>query len=289
MLEEKHIADFPAPGGNTGAMLVRLPDLEPFYNTREFLVDLQSGELFVKLQGRWHPSGLTCKKRDFEVDQLMALIQHASIRLKNKLYGRDKEETAVLTLDPSKAQVPPLPFVPDVNNYVIHSKPMSPTIRKNYIKDRAQAAVTYITEYGNTRLWALEELVPTHKLTQWLQVVFGRTNAVKEAVDKAIECDDEIRRKKCMQYLKPPKRFPTPEDMEKEETATWISWVHLETQALIEDLNEEIRWQNEEEDPFTKNIVYAPLNSIQEREEASSRKENASKSNLSSEISLSRP
>ena len=166
MLEEKHIADFPAPGGNTGAMLVRLPDLEPFYNTREFLVDLQSGELFVKLQGRWHPSGLTCKKRDFEVDQLMALIQHASIRLKNKLYGRDKEETAVLTLDPSKAQVPPLPFVPDVNNYVIHSKPMSPTMRKNYIKDRAQAAVTYITEYGNTRLWALEELVPTHKLMQ---------------------------------------------------------------------------------------------------------------------------
>ena len=35
--------------------------------------------------------------------------------------------------------------------------------------------------------------------------------------------------------------------------------------------------------------MYAPLNSIQEREEASSRKENASKSNVSSEISLSRP
>ena len=86
-----------------------------------------------------------------------------------------------------------------------------------------------------------EKLVPTHKLTERLQVVFGRTSRIKEAVDKAIECDDEIRRKKCMRYLKPPKRFPTPEDMEKEETATWISWVHLETQALIEDLNEEIR------------------------------------------------
>ena len=129
-----------------------LPDLEPFYNTSEFLVDLPSGELFVKLQGRWHTSGLTCKKRDFKVDQLMALIQHASIRLKNKLYRRDEEEMAVLTLDPSKAQVRPLPFVLDVNNYVIHSKPMSLTMRKNYIKDRAQAAVTYITEYGNTRL-----------------------------------------------------------------------------------------------------------------------------------------
>ena len=91
-----------------------------------------------------------------------------------------------------------------------------------------------------------------------------------------------------MWYLKPPKIFPTPEDMGKEETATWIGWVHMETQALIEDLNEEIRLQNEEDDPFTKNIVYAPLNSIQEREEAPSRKENTSKINFSSEISPNR-
>ena len=222
MLEEKHITDFPAPGGNTGVMLVHLPDLEPFYNTSEFLVDLQSGDLFVKLQDKWHTSGLACKKRDFKVHQLMALIQHASIRLKNKLYKRDEEEMAVLTLDPSKAKVPPLPFVLDVSNYIIHSKPMSPTMRKNYIKDRAQAAVTYITEYGNTRLWMLEKLVPTHKLTQRLQVIFSRTNAVKEAVDKVIECDDEIRRKKCMRYSKPPKRFSTPEDMGKEKTSMWI-------------------------------------------------------------------
>ena len=62
-LRDKHIVDFPAPGGNTGVMLVHLVDLEPFYTTNEFLVDLQSGELFVKLQGRWHPAGLTCRKR----------------------------------------------------------------------------------------------------------------------------------------------------------------------------------------------------------------------------------
>ena len=27
-------------------------------------------------------------------------------------------------------------------------------MRKNYIKDRAQVAVMYITEYGNTALWS---------------------------------------------------------------------------------------------------------------------------------------
>ena len=171
---------------------------------------------------------------------------------------------AVLTLDPSEAQPPLLPFIPNMANYVRHNKLMSPTMRKNYIKDRAQVAVTYITEYGNTTLWNLENLVPVHKLTQHLQIVFGKADAVRKVVDTAIENDDEIRRKKCMHYLKPPKRFPVPEDMENEEMATWINWVHLETQALLEDLNEEIRLQNEADNPFTNHIVYAPTNLIHE-------------------------
>ena len=161
-LREKHVTDFPALGGNTGAMLVYLPDLEPFYTTNEFLVDLQSGELFVKLQNRWHPAGLMCKKRNFKVDSLMALIQHASIRLKNKINGRKEEQTSALTLDAPQVQPPPLPFIPRAANYMKHDRPMSPATRKNYIKDRAQAAVTYITEYGNTKLWTLERKAPIH-------------------------------------------------------------------------------------------------------------------------------
>ena len=108
---------------------------------------------------------------------------------------------------------------------------MSPTMGKDYIKDRAQAAVTYITEYGNTQLWTLEDLVPEHTLKQHLQVIFGRTNILEEVIDKAIECHDELRRKKCMQYLRPPKRFPAQEEMDNEETATWIGWIHQETHA----------------------------------------------------------
>ena len=223
-LQEKHIMNFPAPVGKTGAMLVHLLDLEPFYDTKEFLLDLQSGELFIKLCNKWHAAGLTCQKHDFEVDQLMVLIQHASIRLKNSLQRNGN--TDILVLDPTKTQPPPLPFIPDTGNYITHDKPMSPTMRKNYIKDRAQAAVTYITEYGNTRLWTLENLVPDHKLRQHLQIIFGKTNALREVIDKAIECDDELRRKKCMRYLKPPKRFPAPEEMDREETAGWISWIH---------------------------------------------------------------
>ena len=52
--------------------------------------------------------------------------------------------------------------------------------------------------------------------------------------------------------------------MESEETATWINWVHLETQALLKDLNEEIRLQNKADNPFTNHIVYTPTNLIHE-------------------------
>ena len=238
----------------------------------------------MKLNDRWHPAGLTCKKRYFEVDSLMALIQHTSIKLKNKIYGRKEEQMAVLTLDPAEAQPPLLPFIPSVANYALHDKPMSPAMRKNYIKDRAQAAVTYITEYGNTALWSLEKLVPLHKLTQHLQIVFDRVNAVRKAVDKAIENDDEIRRKKCMCFLKLPKRFPVPEDMESKETATWINWIHVETQALLEDLNEEIKLQNKADDPFTQHIIYAPTKSIQRPTEIQNNQETIRKHKANSEI-----
>ena len=107
-----------------------------------------------------------CRKRSFEVEQLMALIQHASIKLKNRFLEEKGKKQRFSTLDPAKAQPPPLPFIPEIINYTTQDKPMSPAMRKNYIKDRAQAVVMYITEYGNTTLWDLENLVPSHKLMQ---------------------------------------------------------------------------------------------------------------------------
>ena len=109
----------------------------------------------MKLNFRWYPAGLTCGKRNFGVDGLMALIQHASIRLKNKIYGRKEEQKAVLTLDPAEAQPPPLPFIPSMANYMLHSKPMSPAMRKNYIKDRAQSGSDV-----HNRVWQHHTLEP---------------------------------------------------------------------------------------------------------------------------------
>ena len=116
--------------------------------------------------------------------------------------------------------------------------------------------------------------------------MFGRVDAVRKAVDEAIEHDDEIRRKKCMHYLRRPKRFPIPEDMQGEETATWINWIHMETHTMLEDLNEEIKLQDTADDPFTQHIVYAPINSVEETIEPQDIQEPLGRDRINSEISL---
>ena len=52
----------------------------------------------------------------------MALIEHGSIRLKNKIYGRKEEQMAILTLDPAEAQSLLLPFIPSIANYMLQNQ-----------------------------------------------------------------------------------------------------------------------------------------------------------------------
>ena len=74
---------------------------------------------------------------------------------------------------------------------------------------------------GTRRLWTMENLVPDHKLKQHLQIIFGRTKALKEVIDRAIECDDELRRKKCMRVPETTKEVSSAlEEMDKEETGS---------------------------------------------------------------------
>ena len=108
---------------------------------------------------------------------------------------------------------------------------------------------------------------------------------MRKAVDEVIEHDDEIRRKKCMPYLRPPKRFPIPEDMQGEETATWINRIHMETHTMLEDLNEEIKLQDAADDPFTQHIVYAPVHSVQKPIEHQHIQEPLGRDRINSEIS----
>ena len=47
-INEKKVANGMLPGGdNAGAMIISLQNLEPYYSTQFFLVDLETGELFA--------------------------------------------------------------------------------------------------------------------------------------------------------------------------------------------------------------------------------------------------
>ena len=58
----KEIADFPAPGTSNGAMIVDIPNIEPYFNTKRFLVDLHTGDLFAAMHGTWYRLEVGCKK-----------------------------------------------------------------------------------------------------------------------------------------------------------------------------------------------------------------------------------
>ena len=248
---DKEIADFPAPGTNNGAMIMDIPNIEPYFNTKRFLVDLYTGDMFAAIRGSWYRLEVGCRKIGFVTENLATLLEHAGSRLEKQLRPIDKDQTTVLRLDSTKVKAPPIPFIPNAYNYQAHTEAMSPTARKNYIKDRTQVAETYITEYNNTRLWKLEDIIPPENLNQRLQIVFGRVDVTRRAIDYALEKDNEIRRKTNLRYLEAPTRFPTPDTMQAHEPTRWIAWIQEETQKLIEAINEEIRMVNDEDDPFS--------------------------------------
>ena len=249
---DKEIADFPAPGTNNGAMIMDIPNIEPYFNTKRFLVDLHTGDMFAATRGSWYRLEVVCRKIGFVTENLVTLLEHAGSRLEKQLRPIDKDQTAVLRLDSTKAKAPPIPFIPNAYNYQAHTEAMSPTARKNYIKDRTQVAETYITEYNNTRLWKLEDMIPPENLNQRLQIVFGRVDAARRTIDDALEKDNEVRRRSNLRYLEAPTRFPTPDTMQAYEPTRWIAWMQEETQRLIEGINEEIRILNDKDDPFSK-------------------------------------
>ena len=92
----KEIADFPAPGTSNGAMIVEIPNIEPYFNTRKFLVDLHTGDLFATAQGNWHRLEVGCRRTGFVTENLTTLLEHAGTRFRKHLQHVDKDQTSVL-------------------------------------------------------------------------------------------------------------------------------------------------------------------------------------------------
>ena len=92
----KEIANFPAPGTNNGAMIVEIPNIEPYFSTKKFLVDLHTGDLFAATQGNWHRLEVGCRRTGFVTENLTTLLEHAGARLRKQLQPVDSDQTKVL-------------------------------------------------------------------------------------------------------------------------------------------------------------------------------------------------
>ena len=154
-IQDTRIADFRSPGGGAGAMTMTLPNLMLHYQTRKYLVDVETGELFGWIANQWRRTGLYCSAQPFVLSELTAMTTRCSAVLRMDL--EQEQQTSVIQLSgevgANKVQLPPLPLMPEPEAYVTQTDVMSPQMRRNYVRDRTQAALTYIKEYETSQEW----------------------------------------------------------------------------------------------------------------------------------------
>ena len=134
-------------------------------------------------------------------------------------------------------------------------------MRRNYVRDRTQAALTYISEYDATQKWEGDSQYDQQQVRQRLQIIFGKANQVREKIDTALNNDDIHRRRRMMRILELPTRFPQPQNMKDSPVTTWITWIREESNKLIATIDDKITRRQDPDDPFdgTASGIFAPL------------------------------
>ena len=157
--------------------------------------------------------------------------------------------------------LPPLPLLPEPDAYVQHEDAMSLNMRRNYVRDRTQAALTYISEYETAQKWENDPQYDGQQVQQRLQIIYGKADQVKQKIDVALNNDDIHRRRRTMRTLGLPKRFPHPQNMKDSSVKTWITWVREESNELITAIDEEVTKRQDPDDPFdgTASGIFLPL------------------------------
>ena len=147
-VQEKEIANFHSPGGGTGALILTLTRLLLYYNTTRYLIDIDSGEVFGWVANQWCRTGLYCSSQPFVISELMAVTTRCSAALQMDM--EQEQKTSVIQLAGGQrtnaTSPPPLPLLPEPEAYVQHSDVMTLNMRRNYVRDRTQAALTYISD-----------------------------------------------------------------------------------------------------------------------------------------------
>ena len=119
----------------------------------------------------------------------------------------------------------------------------------------------YITEYETAQEWECDPQDDKQQVLQWLQIIYGKADKVKQRIDTALNNDDIHRRRRVMRPLGLPKCFPVPQNMKNCPIATWITWIRDESNELIVAIDEQNVRRRDPDDPFdgTASGVFAPL------------------------------
>ena len=265
-IPETRIADFRSPGGGTGAMTMTLSHLMLQYQTTKYLVDLDTGELFGWIANQWRQTGLYCSTKPFVIKELTARMTRCSEALRMDL--EQEQQTRVIQLSSEGRQdttpLPSLPMMPEPDAYVTQPDAMAPQMRRNYVRDRTHAALTYIKEYETSQKWEQDPQYDAQQVQQHLQIIYGKADKVRNNVDTALLNDDIYRRRRVMRTLQLPERFPLPQNMKNSPVETWVQWIRDESNKLIAAIDEEITRCQDPDDPFdgTASGIFPPLQNI---------------------------
>ena len=52
-----------------------LQQLEPYFGTQFFLVDLETGEMFAYIRQQWRQAGLYCSSKPFVINDLIPKVE----------------------------------------------------------------------------------------------------------------------------------------------------------------------------------------------------------------------
>ena len=105
---EKKIANGMSPGGGTGAVIVCLPRLESVFETRHYLVDLDTGEVFAYIGQMWRQTGLYSATQPFNTEELAMKIERYGRIMKMELENEAQTPVTPLNLQGTYTP-PPLP------------------------------------------------------------------------------------------------------------------------------------------------------------------------------------
>ena len=204
------------------------------------------------------------------MSELSALTTRCSAALKMDL--EQEQQTSILqpsgTRGGTTVILPPLPMMPEPEAYVQQLDAMTPNMRRNYVRDQMQAALTYITEYETAQQWERNPQYDKQQVLQRLQIIYGKADKVKQRIDTALNNDDIHCRRRVMRPLGLPQRFPEPQSMKNCSTSTWIAWIREENNDLIAAIDEENAQRRDPDDPFdgTAGGIFAPLQHEDEHE-----------------------